>query len=63
MDDILSGEGLVCHQVLHELGLDVQLLNGFIGIHIAGCLDGHNVRALSENLQPRSVTIIHNDNM
>ena len=51
MDDVLSGEGLISHKILHELGLDVQLLYGFIRVHIARRFDGHNVRALCEDLQ------------
>ena len=35
MDDVLSSEGLICQQILHELRLDVQLLEGFISIHFA----------------------------
>ena len=35
MDDVLTRERLVCQQVLHELGLDVQLLNCLICIDVA----------------------------
>ena len=35
VNDVLTREGLVCQQIFHELGLDIQLLNGLICIHIA----------------------------
>ena len=50
VDDVLSREGLVRQQILHESGLDVQLLHSFPGIHIARRAYCHNVSALREHL-------------
>jgi hypothetical protein len=50
VDDVLSCEGLVCQQILHEPGLDVQLFHSFPGIHIARRAYCHDVGALCEHL-------------
>ncbi len=50
VDDVLTREGLICKEVLHESGLDVQLFHSFPGIHIARRAYCHDVGALCEHL-------------
>lgn len=50
VDDILTREGLICQQILHESGLDVQLLHRLPRIHIARRAYRHDVCALCEHL-------------
>ena len=51
MDDVLTREGLVRQKILHEPGLDVQLLYRLPGIHIPRGSYGHNVCAFGKHLQ------------
>ena len=50
VDDVLAREGLICKEILHESGLDVQLFHSFPGIHIARRAYRHDVCALCEHL-------------
>lgn len=57
VDDVLTGEGLICQQVFHEPGLDVQLLDSFPGIYVARRAYRHNVCTLCEHLQCRVMRV------
>ena len=49
-DDVSPGEGFIIEQVLEVLGLEIELLNGFITEYISSCLDDSNVSRVVEHL-------------
>mmetsp|Transcript_3475 Transcript_3475/g.16001 ORF Transcript_3475/g.16001 Transcript_3475/m.16001 type:complete len:311 (+) Transcript_3475:727-1659(+) len=57
-DEIFPRELLVGDQVFPVLGLDAQLVDGLIAVHITGGLDGDDVGAVGEHLVEHRALVI-----